>query len=137
MEDSMDDRYVIPCLADGVLFDSILEIEENGLCRIFFKMGDESITTEADNYFYALIKLRKKLEAEDKKLLCLGCARDVYPSPMMLDMGDGSRAYHLTLGKKAKMDEIVSIFEPCEQDAYSTIEEQEAFYNAWASGPKE
>ena len=38
---------------------------------------------------------------------------------------------------KAKMDEIVSIFEPCEQDAYSTIEEQEAFYNAWASGPKE
>ena len=55
---------------------------------------------------------------------------------MILDMGDAIRAYKMTMGKQAKMADLVCIFDPCELEDYATIEEQEAFYEAWIKSEK-
>ena len=55
---------------------------------------------------------------------------------MILDMGDASRAYKLTMGQKACMADLVFILDPCEPDEYATIEEQEVFFDAWIKGEK-
>ena len=133
----MPDVYIIPCIEDGITYESQVEIEDNGLCRIVFKYRGQEYVTEDENYFYALKKLRVILERNYIQLLCQGCAVNVYPSPMILDMGDALRAYKLTMGKRAKLDDLVDIFTPCEPKEFATIEEQAGFYDAWVRGPKE
>ncbi|MBQ1326812.1 MAG: hypothetical protein IIY49_02110 [Eubacterium sp.] len=50
---------------------------------------------------------------------------------MILSMGEAIKAYQLTMGKQARMSDLVNIFAPCEVDEYATIEEQLIFYNDW------
>ena len=133
----MDEKYIVPCIINGRSVDAVLEIEDADCCKIRLKAEDITLFSEDDNYFYALIKLRKELEPKGIKLLCLGCARNVFPSPMILDMGDAIRAYKLTMGKQAKMADLVCIFDPCKLEDYATIEEQEAFYEAWIKSEKD
>ena len=128
----MNEKYSIKCLIDGDENKAVLELEEdNDICRILFLLRDYSVTVEAENYFFALLELRKKLEAQNIKILCKGASRNVYPSPMILSMGEANKAYQLTMGKQARMSDLVNIFEPCEVDEYATIEEQLIFYNDW------
>lgn len=132
----MDEKYIVPCIIDGRTTDAVIEIEDKEYCKILLTIEDMTLSSEDENYFFALIKLRKELEPKGIKLLCLGCARNVYPSPMILDMGDAIRAYKLTLGKQAKMSDLVCIFDQCEPEDYATIEEQKAFYKAWVKSEK-
>ena len=128
----MNEKYSIKCLIDGDENKAVLELEEdNDICRILFLLRDYSVTVEAENYFFALLELRKKLEAQNIKILCKGASRNVYPSPMILSMGEAIKAYQLTMGKQARMSDLVNIFAPCEVDEYATIEEQLIFYNDW------
>lgn len=128
----MNEKYSIKCLIDGDENEAVLELEEdNDICRILFLLRDYSVTVEAENYFFALLELRKKLEVQNIKILCKGASRNVYPSPMILSMGEATKAYQLTMGKQARMSDLVNIFEPCEVDEYATIEEQLIFYNDW------
>jgi len=130
------EKYTVPCLIDGNIRDVSVELIEDELCKITYDDGQSVLSYEAEHYWGALIELRKQLEAEGKKLLCQGCASNVYPSGMILDMGAASRAYKLTLGQQARMADLVFILDPCEPDEYATIEEQEAFYEAWIKGEK-
>lgn len=43
----------------------------------------------ADNFFDAMCAIRLVLEQRKLLLRCYGASRNVYPSPMMLDMGAG------------------------------------------------
>ncbi|MBQ1326811.1 MAG: hypothetical protein IIY49_02105 [Eubacterium sp.] len=74
----MDEKYSIKCLLDGDENEAVLELEEdNDICRILFLLREYSVTVEAENYFYALLELRKKLEAQNIKILCKGASRNV------------------------------------------------------------
>ena len=132
----MDEKYIVPCIIAGRTTDAVIEIEDKEYCKILLTIEDMTLSSEDENYFYALTKLRKTLETNDIKLLCQGCAGNVYPSPMILDMGDAIMAYKLTLGKQAKMSDLVCIFEPCTPEDYATIEEQKSFYEAWVKSEK-
>ncbi|MBQ7067237.1 MAG: hypothetical protein IJN92_10500 [Lachnospiraceae bacterium] len=134
----MDDKYEIFCLVNDKRNKArILLNEEQERYKIKFEMETCSVLVEAENYFYALIELRKRLETEKIKLLCKGCSRYVYPSPMILGMGDAIEAYELTLGKHATVKNLVNIFSSCELDEYATIEEQLAYYEEWLKSKKE
>jgi len=50
------------------------------------------------NFFRALQSIRRGLEPNGVRLRCLGACRDVYPSPMIEDMGPAEKAYRLTMG---------------------------------------
>ena len=130
------EKYTVPCLIEGNIRNVSIDIFEDDLCRISFENGNDTLSSAAENYWDALIELRKKLEAQNIKLFCKGCAKNVYPSPMILDMGDARRVYKLTLGQHASMKDLVFIFAPCDPDEYATIKEQETFYKTWIKGGK-
>ena len=111
---------------------AILELTECEDCvSIEFELGEKSLKKEGDTYFETLIELRRELEKNNIKLLCKGCCKNVYPSPMILSMGVGRSAYILTLGQQAKKDSLVDIFDQCLLEEYATVEEQLQFYNMW------
>lgn len=93
--------------------------------------GEIFMATSERGFFFALQKLRKQLEAEGKLLAIMGSCRNVYPSPMMSDMGDGIFAYRLTPKRQALRKDVVNIFDPCERNQISTVAEQDAFYTNW------
>src|ERR1051326_6783373 len=72
--------------------------------------GFEITKTDSD-YFGAMVKVRTELELNGLLINCYGSSLNVYPSPMMRSMGDGSKAYKLTMGQPAKSKDIVSIFD--------------------------
>ncbi len=129
----MDKEIIIKCLANEVLSSAILELSEQEKCTINYIKDDYQITVEAENYFFALLELRKKIEPTGIKILCKGCSKYVYPSPMIISMGNAMNAYELKLGKQATMKDLVSIFDPCDPDEYASIEDQYDYYQKWIS----
>lgn len=129
----MEDKYEIICLFNGQSNKGILLLYEGENYKITFQMDNFYLEGEAENFFYALIELRKKLEMHNIKLLCKGCSRHVYPSAMILSMGDAVLAYELTLGKQALQKDLVNIFEPCKCDEYASIEEQYEYFEKWVA----
>jgi hypothetical protein len=81
--------------------------------------------------FEAMIKLRLWLEPHGYQLLCNGARLDVYPSQMARQMGGGFRAYKMTMGKPAEMNDRVKILDPAPAGAIATVSEQRAFYKEW------
>lgn len=129
----MEDKYEIICLFNDQSNKGVLLLYEEENCKITFQMDNFYLEGEAENFFYALIELRKKLEMHNIKLLCKGCSRHVYPSAMILSMGDAVLAYELTLGKQALQKDLVNIFEPCKCDEYASIEEQYEYFEKWVA----
>lgn len=128
----MGEEYIVKYIISENEESGIIQTYENDDdVEIVLKIGDISITKQADTFFEALIEIRKELEAKGIKLLCKGCSRNVYPSAMILDMGSGRKAYTLTMGEQAKMNSLVDIFEPCQIEEYATVEEQYNFFNKW------
>lgn len=110
---------------------TLIESDTDDDVAIEFRVNDIVIIQNDVTFFEALVKIRIKLEQNGIKLFCQGCRKNVYPSPMMLAMGSGDKAYVLTLGRQAKMSDMVSIFEKCEFEEYATVKEQRAFYEKW------
>ena len=123
--------YTIPCLIEDNIRNVSIKLFEDELCKITFDDGKNVISSEAEHFWGALIKLRKILETQNIRLYCKGCARNVYPSPMILDMGDADKAYKLSMGQKAVINNLVDIFKPCDPNEYASIEEQLSYYNMW------
>ncbi len=128
------EKISIPYLKNGEKKQAIIELAESDRedkVKIKLTLGDDVFEAISETYFEALIEIRKELEIRDIKLLCKGCCRNVYPSGMILSMGVGRKVYELELGKQAKMDSLVDIFEPCLREEYATNMEQEEFYKTW------
>jgi len=83
------------------------------------------------NFFESFKQIRAELEKENWFALCMGAAKNVYPSGMVLQMSNGLKAYRLELGKQGTLDDLVDIFEPAMIDEIGTIEEQRAYFAAW------
>ena len=104
--------------------------------RLDLRFAGETITSFAENFFDALAEMRRKLERQGFRPKCLGATRNVYPSPMIKDMGCGEKAYRLKLGCPAKMEDIVSIFAIELSNDPVSVEEQEEFYRLWLKSLK-
>ena len=108
-----------------------LEIEEEEITLTLPHLG---CSKTADNYFNALCELRLELEKKEIVLMCNGSSRDVYPSAMMLDMGDADSGYRLKLGLPATMKDIVNLFDFDEAHHIAcTVRQQEEFYKEWVN----
>ncbi len=77
--------------------------------------------------------MRRELENINIKLLCKGCCRNVYPSAIILSMGEGRKAYALTYGEQAKMENLVDIFTLCLVEEYATVKQQADFFQEWTN----
>lgn len=100
-----------------------------------WESGTCSIESSAD--FYALCELREKLAEQGLAPCCYGAAENVYPSGMSISMGGGRKAYQLTIGKPARMEDLVDIFESELGLVPVSIEQQRAFFDRWLETPRD
>ncbi len=105
--------------------------EEQDLVSIALKINGHNISSKGENFFDALLNLRKELEKRSIQILCNGAAENIYPSPMQLSMGTGRAAYKQNLGQQARMSDVVDIFECDGSLNFAGIEAQLKYHNEW------
>ena len=67
--------------------------ENEDLVAVEIKLAEKTYDAVAESYFETLQNLRQELERDGIQILCNGAAKNVYPSPMTLAMGEVRRAY--------------------------------------------
>lgn len=90
--------------------------------------GIDEAATGAD-YFASFAEIRRRLAKRDLLPQCYGASRNVWPSGMARDMGQGLAAYKLAMGRPA--EERVHIFASGPDIDPVDPEEQRAFARAW------
>ncbi len=110
--------------------------EERDRCLLTCRYRDNAISSEAMDYFEALALIRRQLEPEGLIPYCYGASLNVFPSGMGRDMGQGLRAYKMTLGKHAKMTDLVDIFDEGVDIVHADVDAQEQFYRNWLETPR-
>ena len=108
------------------------ESPENArLVQLELNMDGKVLRFSDNSYFEALLQIRNILEKDGLQIKCNGAARNVYPSTMQLSMGSGRLAHLMHMGRPAKRDDIVDIFECDNELEFTTISEQAKFYLDW------
>ena len=107
------------------------EADDGESVSIDLWIREKRYSSTGDNYFAALKNLRIQMEHDAVQILCNGANRNVYPSAMMLRMGDGRKAYVLHNGIQAKKTDIVDIFDTDVALQVCSVSEQENYYKAW------
>ena len=79
------------------------EPDNSDWIRLGLRFEGREIVVSNENYFHAMQAIRLQLEKDELLLNCYGASRNVYPSPMSIDMGAGHKAYRLTIGEHAKI----------------------------------
>src|SRR2546421_5691675 len=91
---------------------------------------------DASDVFECLCRLRTNLDREGTRLCCNGARLNVWPSGMARDMGGGSKAYVLQIGRRASIDDLVDIFDSAPIEDIATVAEQRRFTEEWLAAPK-
>ncbi len=104
---------------------------ENSIFSILLKYNNLDFEGRADNYFDALKLLRRELEKHNYQIVCKGACKNVYPSAMIICMGEGRKAYALRKGIPAKFDDLVDIFDFNEELDCVSVVDQERYYDSW------
>jgi hypothetical protein len=90
----------------------------------------ELVATEAD-YFEALCTIRRELEAKGLRPQCYGASRNVFPSGMSRNMGEGIRAYKMKMGSPTTMEDLVFIFDSGADVEAVSVAEQDEYHKQW------
>ena len=96
--------------------------------RLTIQFLNREISASSTTSFHALRNIRRELDCDKILLKCYGASRNVWPSPMGLDVG---RAYKLYANKKGDLKDIVSIFDSGPDVEPCTVEEHAKFHKDW------
>jgi len=110
--------------------------EDEDRCHLSFSYRDRAIEAESSDFFEAFCQIRLQLENEGLIPFCYGASLNVYPSGMARDMGAGLKAFRLTLGKHARMQDLVEVFVQGPDVIPTTVKLQQEFYEEWLNSPK-
>jgi hypothetical protein len=102
---------------------------------ITFVMEKVSQKTYSDTDFYRCFGQIRK-DSPHIQFLCKGSKINVHPSSMSSQMSLGLKAYELTLGKKASMEDIIYIFDYDETNLTNDPDEQRDFFRKWIESEK-
>jgi len=81
--------------------------------------------------FNCLRNLRLTADAAAMRVLCNGARRDAWASGMLRDMTGASKVYITKMGVPATRADLVPIFGPVTPEVVGTVEEQDAYHEAW------
>jgi len=131
-----EERFTIRLVSQSnVDFDGLFffddELIENDAYQLTLRYGEEEITATDYSYFHALCRIREELEVRGLRPFCYGSSRNVYPSGMSCQMGGGIKAYKMTLGKPARLSDLVGIFETGSDVEPVTVDQQEKYRDEW------
>ncbi|EKO33163.1 hypothetical protein [Leptospira santarosai] len=113
---------------------TLIEFDDSDLVSIELVIDNQKFSHSNEDFFSALTDVRKNLETLNIQICCNGAARNVYPSNMQRSMGSGRVAYKLYSGERAKLEDVVDIFDCDDRLEFVTVDEQERFYKNWVSG---
>jgi hypothetical protein len=105
-------------------------------CLLTCRYRDKTISSEATDFFDALASIRRQLQRDGLMPYCYGASLNVFPSGMARDMGQGLRAYKLTLGKHARTTDLADIFDEGADIVPADVDAQEQFYRDWLESPR-
>lgn len=105
--------------------------ENRELVKLTLHFDGKEISGVADDYFAAMVAIRRVLEQEGALLRCYGASKNVYPPEMSRSMGSAVKAYKLTIGSQAKLADLVSIFDTGPDVVPATVAEQQDFFDQW------
>lgn len=122
-------------MADGSIVGATLMHRENdSTCWLHLVgVGIDETATSTD-YFESFVDIRRELAKRNLYPLCYASSRNVWPSGMARDMGQGLAAYKLTMGSPAV--DLVNIFDSGPDIDPVTPEVQQAFSKVWAKSLK-
>lgn len=126
--------YIIGGADDEALV--LIEEELPEACRLTCEYREKSIFAEAKDYFEAFCRIREKLEEEGIIPFCYGASLDVYPSRMSRQMSKGKAAYKIEIGKQARRENIVQIFEEGPDVIPSKVHVQREYFEEWLNSLK-
>jgi hypothetical protein len=107
------------------------ELEAQHQCRLTLRHSGGEIAAEAPDYFEAMCEIRKKLESQGLRPVCFGSSKNVYPSSMCRDMGEGLKVYKQELGRRAMRNDLVMIFDTGPDVQPVTVADQRDFHYQW------
>ncbi|WP_080344040.1 hypothetical protein [Pseudomonas syringae] len=96
---------------------------------IIFRFKNLERICHGENLFSCFIKLRQELP--EIKFLCKGAKRNVHPSRMSSQMSAGLMAYELELGKQARRENLVNIFDHEEENLTNEPTMQSEYFKNW------
>lgn len=114
----------------------ITQFESGNECGLSCEFRGREIEVVEGDYFDAFYEIRKTLEYENVIPFCYGASLNVYPSAMARQMGEGLRAYRLTMGAPSSKDQLVQIFDQGPDIIPAKVSEQERFYREWCEAGK-
>jgi hypothetical protein len=105
-------------------------------CLLTCRYRDKTISSEAADFFDALVSIRRQLQRDDLIPYCYGASLNVFPSGMARDMARGLAAYKLTPGKHASRADLVGIFDEGTDVVPADVDAQEQFFRDWLESPR-
>ena len=122
-------------LPDGTTTQATLKRRpRDATCWIQLAAGDIQDTSTSSDYFEAFTDIRRRLAKKNIFPLCYGASRDIWPSGMARDMGQGLRGYKLKMGIPG--GEMFEIFATGPDINPVTPEEQKEYANRWFASIK-
>jgi hypothetical protein len=100
-------------------------------CVLVLALDGHEYQASGDDYFQALCSIREDLELLGLRPRCYGASLAAYPSGMCRDMGRGLKLYKLSMGRLARMTDLVGIFDAGEDVELATVAEQAVYYEKW------
>lgn len=108
----------------------LFESDEEDVVSISIYYDNKEIKKKGEYWFLVFQELKDLLLDKYIGLQCYGSLINVYPSPMMMNMG-GHKAYLLKIGEPSLNKDIVNIFDYIDIYEFATKEQQDQFYNKW------
>lgn len=110
---------------------TFIEQMADGACLLICEYQGRRIEGKASDFFAVLCSIRIELESAGLTPVCYGASLNVYPSGMARDMGQGRVSYKLQLGRHARKEDLVRIFETGPDFIPSTVAQQRNYFDEW------
>ncbi|WP_349735281.1 hypothetical protein [Pseudomonas jessenii] len=125
-------KELVVLFKDGSQRKCLVKVAMSEPWVVSFSQSDLGETRyESDDLFKSLLLLRAALEEKGHKLLCNGSRKNVVVSGMSRQMSGGRKAYLVKIGKQARRDNLVDIFDCVDSSFVGTVEQQIEFYREW------
>jgi len=111
-------------------------LDDGDDCRLRCEYRDKIVESTATDFFQALCDVRLCLVRDSLIPFCYGASLSVYPSGMARDMGQGLKAYKLTMGRHASIADLVEIFAEGPDIIPASVEGQERFFRDWLASSR-
>lgn len=133
----MGDRQTVFLIGGDDDEQAVFTLIDNGDdCRLVCEYRDKTVESTASDYFQALCDVRIHLFADGLIPFCYGASLNVYPSGMAREMGQGLKAYKLTMGEQAKTVDLVEVFADGPDIIPASVDAQEQFFREWLTAPR-